>query len=420
MKLKTRIFLASTAGGLMALAGTAALAAAAVTPTVTATVQNSSNVNITSALVGSSVHAAVTVASSSAPASPTGTVDFNLYANQTCTGSPLAQTGVALVNGSASSSNTILTAAGLSYKVHYSGQTDLYTEADSTCASIQAAQVAPAISLSLSNNNVQAGSFVYGIPNLTGETATASGTLQYNVYSNNTCSTLTLNAGQKAVTNGSTPNSDSFQFNTPGTYYWRVAYSGDLNNTATTSVCGTVLTVVATSTPPLPPTGAGTISGTVFNDLNRDRDQDAGEPGISGVTIRLQQKATTTARWWKESKKYRKLIIATTTTDSNGNYSFANLGAGTYVVEQKELEGWKQRSSDRRRVVLDSTHTSADVDFANVEKKDKDKDDKDKEHEGKGKDKDDDWHDNGKHRGWERFIGNLNILNFDGWIRWNR
>ena len=379
MKSKTRLFLASLVGSTMAVVGVASFAAAAVTPTVTATVQNSSNSTITTAVIGTSVHAHVVVASTTASTSPTGTVDFSLYSNQICSGAPLTQTGVVLVNGAASSSNTVLTAAGLSYRVHYNGQSDLYTAADSPCVSINATQVAPAISLSLSNTNVQAGSSVYGVSNLTGETATASGTLQYNVYSNNTCTTLAHNAGAKTVTNGATPNSDSVQFNTPGSFWWRVAYSGDTDNTAATSSCGTLLTVVATSSTPGNPGTPGTISGTVFNDLNKDGDQDAGEPGLTGWKVWLHQKATTTAKWAKKNGKkfnYGSPIIQTATTDSNGNYSFGNLQPGTYFVEQEEPKGWDQKSSDRTVKLNDST-SSADVDFANVEKKKKN-DDKEK------------------------------------------
>ena len=402
MKLKTRVFLASATSGIVALAGIAglaSLAAAATAPSVTPVIQNGSNVTISSAVVGTLFHVSVVVASSSTTTIPTGTADFNLYAGTSCLGVPTAQTGVVLTaSGSAQSATTTLPIGGLSYTVHYSGDTN-FVAGDSGCVPISATQVAPAISLSLSNNNVQAGSFVYGISNLTGESATASGTLQYNVYSNNTCTTLALTAGQKTVTNGATPNSDSWQFITPGTYYWQVAYSGDLNNAAATSSCGTVLTVVAT-TPTPPPTGPGTISGTVFNDLNRDGDQDAGEPGIAGLKVWLHQKATTTAKWWKRDRKsgYNAPIVMTATTDSNGNYSFANLSPGNYFVEQEEPKGWNQKSSDRR-VVLDDAHPSADVDFANVEKKKKDDN-------------------NGNHHGWQRFVGNL--VNFDGWIKWNK
>ncbi len=425
MTLKTRIYLASAASGLAALsgmAGFAALASAAATevPSISAVVYNSGGTAVTNAVVGTSLHAVATVASSTASTSPTGTVDFNVYNGTSCSGSPVAQAGVNLVLGQATSSNTVLPIGGLSYKVHYNGQGDLYTSGDSACMPVSANQTGTAISLSLSNTSVQAGSFVNAIPNLTNETAGADGTLQYRVYSNNNCSTLALNAGDKTVTNGSTPNSDSWQFITPGTYYWQVAYLGDADNSAATSTCnagGTVLTVVATSsTPTTTPATPGTISGTLFNDLNKNDAQGAGEPGLSGWTVWLHKQATST-NWWNNWFKgnndfYNAPIVATATTDANGNYSFGNLAAGTYFVEENEMTGWKQTSDDMK-VVLNASKTSADVDFANVAKATTTKPTKDNDNHGKGKgaDKNDDWHDNGNHNGWFKINSNIS-----GWL----
>lgn len=294
MTTKTRAFLASTTGGFAALASMATFAVAAGVPSITAVAQNSSNTIITSALTGTSVHAVAKVASSTASTSPTGTVDFNVYANTSCTGAVLTQTGVALVNGHATSSNTALTATGLSYKVHYNGQGDLYTAGDSLC-----------------------------MP-------------------------------------------------------------------------------VATTTSP---TSTGTISGTVFNDLNRDGDQDSGEPGLSGWKVWLHQKATTTPRWWKRDNKrhlYNTPIIQTATTDGSGNYAFNNLVPGIYFVEQEEKRGWKQKSDDRR-VVLSDTNTSADVDFANVEKKRKhDNDDNDHDRDDWTKEQWQKWWNDRFEKFWER------------------
>ena len=61
---------------------------------------------------------------------------------------------------------------------------------------------------------------------------------------------------------------------------------------------------------------SGQIGDTVFNDLNNNGVQDAGEPGIAGVDITLGTAVSTT----------------TTTTDANGNYLFTGLGATTYQV----------------------------------------------------------------------------------------
>jgi protocatechuate 3,4-dioxygenase beta subunit len=61
------------------------------------------------------------------------------------------------------------------------------------------------------------------------------------------------------------------------------------------------------------------IGDFVWNDLNNNGIQDAGEPGIPGVTVTLYAADGTT-------------VIGTTTTDALGKYQFSNLPAGTYIV----------------------------------------------------------------------------------------
>ncbi len=57
----------------------------------------------------------------------------------------------------------------------------------------------------------------------------------------------------------------------------------------------------------------------VWNDLNANGIQDAGEPGISGVTVNLYKCGVTDP-------------ITTTTTNANGNYMFVGLAPGDYQV----------------------------------------------------------------------------------------
>ena len=65
--------------------------------------------------------------------------------------------------------------------------------------------------------------------------------------------------------------------------------------------------------------GTGAIGDRVWEDLNGDGVQDAGEPGISGVTVTLRDSNGD--------------VVGTDVTDANGNYGFSNLGADTYTVE---------------------------------------------------------------------------------------
>lgn len=62
-----------------------------------------------------------------------------------------------------------------------------------------------------------------------------------------------------------------------------------------------------------------TIGDFVWEDLNADGIQDAGEPGIPGVTVQLFQVGNPTP-------------VATTTTGPNGEYQFSNLPPGSYQL----------------------------------------------------------------------------------------
>ena len=63
----------------------------------------------------------------------------------------------------------------------------------------------------------------------------------------------------------------------------------------------------------------GKVGDTVWNDLANPGVQDAGEPGLAGVTVRLYDSTGTT-------------LLATTVTDSQGKYLFQGLPDGTYQV----------------------------------------------------------------------------------------
>ena len=62
----------------------------------------------------------------------------------------------------------------------------------------------------------------------------------------------------------------------------------------------------------------GSIGDTIFWDANVNGTQDDGEAGIPGVTVQLYDTNS--------------VLLAEQVTDSNGNYLFDNLAAGTYVV----------------------------------------------------------------------------------------
>lgn len=70
----------------------------------------------------------------------------------------------------------------------------------------------------------------------------------------------------------------------------------------------------------------GTIGDKVWEDTNGDGIQDAGEPGLSGVTVKLYDASNN--------------LLGTTTTDNNGNYYFNEMPAGDYYVEFTAPNGY--------------------------------------------------------------------------------
>ncbi len=65
----------------------------------------------------------------------------------------------------------------------------------------------------------------------------------------------------------------------------------------------------------------------VWEDVNIDGDQDAGETGILGVTVELYASDKTT-------------LLKTETTDASGNYLFNDLNAGDYYVKFTSPAGY--------------------------------------------------------------------------------
>lgn len=101
-----------------------------------------------------------------------------------------------------------------------------------------------------------------------------------------------------------------------GTY--KIHLTGlDLHNIDAFRFVYPLVGVDAAGRPTVPP-GPFLTSGTVFNDLNQNGTQQAGENGLSGVVVNLKDIATGS-------------IIAAASTDASGNYSF-NTWNGTFDV----------------------------------------------------------------------------------------
>ncbi len=77
------------------------------------------------------------------------------------------------------------------------------------------------------------------------------------------------------------------------------------------------------------PGGTGSIGDRVFNDLNNNGVQDAGEAGIPGVTVQLYEDTNGDGK----ITAGQDALVATTTTDANGSYLFPSLATGlNYIV----------------------------------------------------------------------------------------
>jgi hypothetical protein len=220
----------------------------------------------TSILAGASAFDTAALSGNTATAG--GTVTYSVYTNNTCSSlaSGLQPSGnpYAVTNGAVTNSDPVtFPTAGLYYwQAVYSGDAN-NSVATSPCTAVNneqlAVQASPSITTQLNSSSIFATESTFDTAALSGNTATAGGTVTYSVYTNNTCTSLAAglqpSGNPYAVTNGSVANSGPVTFPTAGTYYWQAAYSGDVTNQAATSLCNEVLTVNAPQ--------ASTIHGSV-------------------------------------------------------------------------------------------------------------------------------------------------------------
>ncbi|MDY6806950.1 MAG: SdrD B-like domain-containing protein [Cyanobacteriota bacterium] len=95
----------------------------------------------------------------------------------------------------------------------------------------------------------------------------------------------------------------------------------------------------------------GGISGVKYNDFNTNGVREAGEPGIEGVTVYL------------DNNNNRSLDPgeASTVSDSLGNYAFTDLAAGTYPVREVLPGGFTQTTRDRFITVNGDSFDNIDI-----------------------------------------------------------
>jgi uncharacterized repeat protein (TIGR01451 family)/fimbrial isopeptide formation D2 family protein len=129
-----------------------------------------------------------------------------------------------------------------------------------------------------------------------------------------TATAVNLNAGTYTVTE------------TQQTGWTSTDPGSSLTKTVTVNAGQTTSVLFGNATVQLPPTSAGTLVVTKYNDQNANKTRDANEPVLSGWTFTVKDSAGAT--------------VGTATTDANGNATFQNLGFGTYSVIETLKAGW--------------------------------------------------------------------------------
>ncbi len=203
---------------------------------------------------GASVDDAATLSGTDASIA-TGTVKYYVYGDPGCV-ELLAEAGTASVAGEVvpASSNQAFSSPGTYYwQAAYSG--DSLNHSSTSACRTEVATVTSPVTTSLSGEGQSGEQLEVAETAAVTDTATlygkhaskATGTVKYKVYSDTTCKTLVAEAGTVSVAGETAPASKEEKLSA-GTYYWRSEYSGDANNPAANSVCGTEAELVAPAT----------------------------------------------------------------------------------------------------------------------------------------------------------------------------
>jgi len=180
-----------------------------------------------------------------------------------------------------------------------------------------------------------------------GEPGLAGWTIYLDLNNNST-----LDAGEPSTVTASNGNY-SFSNLANGTYRVREVVQAGWLQTAPSSGVNTVTITNRNSNSTNNNFGNfkyGVISGMKFNDLNGNGRKNSNEPGLAGWTIQLRKGNS---------------VVATTVTDANGNYSFTNVGPGTYTVREVQQNGWQQTTSNPSSITIHSGDSSTGNNFGN-------------------------------------------------------
>jgi hypothetical protein len=202
----------------------------------------------------------------------TGTVSYKVYTDANCTTLADDLGSVDVTGGvvPASAAFTASVAGSYYWQASYSGDA-LNNASTSACGAevetVEGAATTLATSLSGGDHSgtaitVPAGTAVTDSATLSGTAESgATGTVTYSVYSDSACTNLVSSGPAEQIPAGSAtlPDSAPVTLTTPGTYYWTAFYSGDANNQASASPCGSETETV--SAVALPTSLTTTLSG---------------------------------------------------------------------------------------------------------------------------------------------------------------
>ncbi len=187
---------------------------------------------------------------------PTGTIRFDLYNNETCTGPPVFTDTVTVAgNGEYTTRPFILPAAGIYHFVAtYSGDANNNAVGPTDCLDpleTVGVGVLPTSISTRASGPVNVGQQISDTATLSGG-LDPTGVLAFRLFGpdNDDCSGAPIFISNRTVTGNGVYVSEPFTPTLPGTYRWVAVYSGDLNNAGAETPCDDPLEQVVVSPAP--------------------------------------------------------------------------------------------------------------------------------------------------------------------------
>jgi len=225
----------------------------------------------TDAAIGAAVKDTATISSG---VNPTGTVVFEAFGpnNATCAGAAAFTKSVTVNgNGAYESGNFVPSAVGAyRWTAEYSGDTN-NNVASSPCNTANETSTVSQVTPALSSNatSATAGAAISDTATLSGGFS-PTGSLTFEAFgpSDATCANTAAYAKTVTVAGNGSYGSGNFTNTLAGSYRWKIAYSGDTNNAATTSPCNAAneTSTVGKASPTISTTATSASIGNAIKD----------------------------------------------------------------------------------------------------------------------------------------------------------